>query len=154
VLERTAEQTLLNEMRVRWLSQTHHRDSSGSIPTSHALRNHCTLTYVANQGHQQLAAFKRSATILMMLLLADSEVRMRIYDAAIEVSSFDERHSIGDVLTGIHDANGDASVFGEKIAEQDDIPIVRQFFDARICEMSASDFLWITRQNPAPSGLP
>ena len=76
-----------------------------------------------------------------MLVLADSEIRLRVDDAPVEVASFDERHSIGVVVAGIHDANGNSTVFGEEVAKRDDIPIVRQLFDARICEMGASDFL-------------
>ena len=74
-----------------------------------------------------------------MLVLADSEVGLRVNNAAVEVTSFDERHSIGVVVTGIHDANSNSTVFGEQVAKRDGIPIIGQIFDARICEMGASD---------------
>ena len=79
---------------------------------------------IANQSHDQLATFECRAAILVMLVLADSEVRLRVYNASVEVASFDEWYSMGVVVAGIHDANSNATVFGEKVAKCDDVPVI------------------------------
>ena len=60
-----------------------------------------------------------------MLLFADSEVWVWVDDTSVEITSLYEWHAIGGVVSGIHDTNGNPSVFGKEVTKCDDIPIVR-----------------------------
>lgn len=86
-----------------------------------------------------------------MLVLADLKVRPCIDGAAAEITSLDEWHSLGIMVTGIHDANSNPTIFSEEVAKRNNVPIVGKFFNARICKMGASCFLKITWHNPVPS---
>lgn len=75
----------------------------------------------------------------MVLILRYSELGLRVDDAAIQVTRFDEGHAIGIVVAGIHDSDSNAPVPSEDVAKRYYIPIFRQTINACVCEMGASD---------------